>query len=63
MTDCNDGKYKITGIGRRLSWLAQHGYINKMPIVRKPRYAIADRGVQVVLEYVRKMAELVKFHN
>lgn len=59
---CNDGSYKMSGFGIRLGWLAKNGYLRKMPTDKRPRYCIGDLGVQVVLEYIKKISELTKFY-
>lgn len=55
--ECTDGSWKEANFHVRLSWLYQHKFIEK----RDEKYAIADKGVMVVMEYLTKMAEYIKF--
>lgn len=53
--ECSDGSKKLNSYTRRLSFLVTKGYVYRN---NKNAYCIADRGVMVVGDYLKKIVEL-----
>lgn len=57
--ECNNGNWKKQRFTVRLNWLNNNGYIEKG---MGRDFAISDRGVIVVMEYVKKIAEIITYN-
>lgn len=57
--DCSDGTRKQTSFTQRLNWLCTYRYVIKDST--KQRFAIHDKGIMIVGDYLKRIAEYVRF--
>lgn len=58
-SDCSDGTKKQTSFSQRLNWLYTNRYVIKDGT--RYRYAIHDKGIMIVGDYLKRIAEYVRF--